>query len=75
MIHRRSRWSTGAHRWRLTSVDRCVLPERSPDGWLTCSMGACGGVLCARGWHPEQARSHVVRLSVDLRAGRPDFSG
>ena len=41
----------------------CVLPELSPDGRPVYSTDRMEGVLCARGWHPEEARLRVARLS------------
>ena len=55
------------------AYDGCVLPELSPDARLVYSTDRMEGVLCARGWHPEDARVHVARLSRVTRAGWPDF--
>ena len=54
--------------------DGSVLLELSPDARLCYSTDRMESVLCARGWHPEEARLHVARLlSRDTRAGWPDF--
>ena len=51
----------------------CALPKLSLDGRLVYSTDRMEGVLCARGWHPEDARLRVARLSRVTRAGWPDF--
>ena len=56
-----------------SAFEGCVLPEPSPDGRLVYSTDACEGVLCERGWHPEDARVHVARLSQVTSVGWPDF--
>ena len=66
-----------AGRWGIALVpafDGCLLPELSPDGGrLVYSTGSMEGVLCARGWHPEEARLHMARLSLVTRAGWHGF--
>ena len=62
--------------WRTAlapAFDGCLLPELSLDGRLVYSTDACEGVLCARGWDPEEARLRVARLGRVTRAGWPDF--
>ena len=53
--------------------DGRLLLELSLDGRLCYSTDRMEGVLCARGWDPEEARLHVARLSGVTRAGRPDY--
>ena len=55
------------------AFDGCLLPELSLDGRLVYSTDSMEGLLCARGWHPEEARRRVARLSRVTRAGWPDF--
>ena len=55
------------------AFDGCVLPELSPDDRLVYSTDRMEGVLCARGWHPEDARLRVARLSQVTSAEWPDF--
>ena len=57
------------------AFDGCVLPELSLDGRLVYSTDRMEGLLalCARGWHPEDARLRVARLSRVASAGWPDF--
>ena len=55
------------------ACDGCVLAELSPDGRLVYSTDSMEGVLCARGWDPEEARVHVARVTRVTRAGWPDF--
>ena len=56
-----------------SAFEGCVRPEPSPDGRLVYSTDRMEGVLCARGWHPEDARLRVVRLSQVTSAEWPDF--
>ena len=53
--------------------DDCLLGELTLDSRWCYSTRRMEGVLCARGWEPEDARQRVTSMSTVLTPGWPDF--
>ena len=70
--------AVAAHAIRLHPIfDDCLLGERCTELTLDArwvySTRRMKGVLCARGWAPEDARQRVATMSTVLTPGWPDF--
>ena len=55
------------------AFDSCILGELTLDSRWCYSTRRMEGVLCARGWDPEDARQRVARMATVVTEGWPDF--